>query len=320
MMRVKREKILITPAEDEGERIDKFIASKLHLTRSAAKKIIERGGLTVDDKPITSPHYRVKRDERIQVHLILPPTHSLISENIPLDIVYEDHYLILVNKPAGLIVHPAGRKTTGTLVNALLYHYGDAMLKVGGEERAGLVHRLDKDTSGIMLIAKDNNTHAELARQFLEREIQKTYIALVWGIPKNSEEEVSTPIGRSIGDRKKISIFSAKPREARTFFTVKERFEDFTLLEIRPQTGRTHQIRVHLASIGHPVIGDQLYGGKRRIYSSSLRSIRVTIKRQLLHAYKLIFYHPHQKKLMEFHTPLPDDMKKVISWAREHAK
>ncbi len=271
-------------------------------------------------RQIEIPHHKVKSTEIIEVQILPPSPPNFEAENIPLDVIYEDEYLLVINKPAGLIVHPAGEKKTGTLVNALLNHCGEEILKIGGNERGGLVHRLDKDTSGVMVIAKTEKTHAEIARQFKQREIEKTYIALVWGILKDNEGEINTPIGRSVGDRRKMSVFSAKLRESTTFFRVQERFQDFTLLELKPKTGRTHQIRVHLASIGHPVIGDAVYGGKKRTASSSLEDIKDKITRQFLHAYKLKFYHPELKKSVEFQAPLPEDMQYVISWARENAK
>lgn len=306
--------------KEENQRLDKFLSSKLKFSRSKVQKIIREGNVKINEETVDNPHHKIKLNEQIEGAILPPPPSTFKAEKIPLDIIYEDKHLILINKPAGLIVHPTGAKKTGTLINALLKHCGREILKIGGNERGGLVHRLDKDTSGIMVIAKDSKTHVELARQFKERETQKTYIALAWGTMKENKGEVNTPIGRSIGDRKKMSVFSAKLRNSQTFFYVKERFQGFMLLEVKPRTGRTHQIRVHLASIDHPIIGDSVYGGKKRISSSSLEKIRDKIQRQFLHAYKLKFYHPRLKKTVEFSAPLPKDMKYAISWAQKNAK
>ena len=306
--------------EEENQRLDKFLSSELGLSRSKIQKLIYEGNVQINQKPIGIPHHKVKTTETIEVQIPLFSSAHLEAENIPLNVIYEDKELVVINKPAGLVVHPAGEKKTGTLVNALLNHCGKEILKIGGNERGGLVHRLDKDTSGVIVIAKTEKMHAEIARQFKQREIEKTYIALAWGNFENNEGEINTPIGRSIGDRRKMSVFSAKVRESTTFFKVQERFRDFVLLELKPKTGRTHQIRIHLASIGHPIIGDAIYGGIKRIPSSSLNDIKDKINRQFLHAHKLKFYHPQLQKSVEFSAPLPEDMKFVISWAQENAK
>ncbi|MDD5455212.1 MAG: RluA family pseudouridine synthase [Candidatus Ratteibacteria bacterium] len=304
--------------EEENQRLDKFLLSKLGFSRSKAQKLIHNGNVKVNQKIIDIPHHRVKHSEIIEVQISPPSPTTVEAEDIPLNVLYEDKELIVINKPAGLVVHPAGEKKTQTLVNALLNHCGEEILKIGGNERGGLVHRLDKDTSGVMVIAKTENAHNEIAHQFQERKTEKTYIALAWGTIKEDTGEINAPIGRSIGDRRKMSVFSAKVRESTTFFRVLEIFQDFTLLELKPKTGRTHQIRVHLSSIGHPIIGDEVYGGKKRIASSSLKGIKDKIERQFLHAQKLRFYHPKLKKIMEFSAPLPEDMQYVIDWARKN--
>lgn len=307
-------------SKDINQRLDKFLSAKLGFSRSKVQKLIRNGNVRINQKTVIVPHHKIKTNESIEVQISLIPSKHPKAENIPLDVIYEDKYLIVINKPAGLIVHPAGEKKTETLVNALLNHCGEEILKIGGNERGGLIHRLDKDTSGVMVIAKTEKIHNEIARQFKEREIEKTYIALAWGIIKQDKSQINTPIGRSIGNRIKMSIFSAKVRESTTFFSIKERFQDFTLLELKPKTGRTHQIRVHLASIGHPIIGDGVYGGEKRTTSSSLKEIKNKITRQLLHAYKLKFYHPILNKSVEFSAPLPPDMEYVIDWARNNKK
>ena len=306
--------------KDKAQRLDKFLKGNLKFSRSKIQRFIHEGYVKINERVIYTPHHKIKPDETIELYIPPPSGPHFKAEEIPLNIIYEDSFLLVINKPPGLIVHPVGENKTGTLVNALLYHCGEEILKIGGNERGGLVHRLDKDTSGIMVIAKDNATHEGLSCQFKRREIQKTYITVVWGLPRNNEGKIDLPLGRSVGDHKKMGVFSKKLKEAETFFEVKERFTGFVLLEAKPKTGRTHQIRVHLASIGHPIIGDPLYGGKRRIHSSSLVAIKNEINRQLLHAYKLKFYHPQQKKLVQFKAPLPPDMRKVITWARGNAK
>ncbi|MFH1547758.1 MAG: RluA family pseudouridine synthase [Candidatus Omnitrophota bacterium] len=310
----------LSSIEEENQRLDKFLLLKLAFSRSKIQKLIYNGNVKINKKIVSIPHHKVKANETIEIKIsALPPT-NLEAEDIPLNIIYEDKELIVINKPAGLIVHPAGEKKSGTLVNALLNHCGKEISTIGGNERGGLVHRLDKNTSGVMVIAKTEKTHNEIARQFKQREIQKTYIALAWGIFKNNDGEVNTPIGRSIGDRRKMSVFSAKPRESTTFFNVQERFKDFALLQVKPKTGRTHQIRIHLSFIEHPIVGDEVYGGKKRISSSSLSEVKDKIKRQFLHAHKLKFYHPILKKSVEFEAPIPEDMEYVIKWAKKNAK
>jgi len=306
-------------AKQENQRLDKFLSERLRFSRSKVQKLIHNGKVKINQKVTETPHHKVKTNETIEVRIFPPQSSVLKAEDIPLNIIYEDEELIVINKPAGLVVHPTGEKKTQTLVNALLNHCGKEILKIGGNERGGLVHRLDKDTSGVMVIAKTEKTHNEIARQFKDREIEKTYIALAWGIIKEDKGKIDTPIGRSIGDRRKMSVFSAKVRESTTFFTVLERFKDFTLFELKPKTGRTHQIRVHLNSIGHPIIGDEVYGGKKRIASSSLKEVKNKIQRHFLHAEKLKFEHPELKKIVEFTAPLPEDMQYVLEWARKNA-
>jgi 23S rRNA pseudouridine1911/1915/1917 synthase len=303
---------------EENQRLDRFLSLKLGFSRSKVQKLIYNGNIKINDKPINIPHHKVKLNEIIEAQIAPPQNTHVKAENIPLNIIYEDEELIVINKQTGLVVHPAGENKTQTLVNALLHHCGEEILKIGGNERGGLVHRLDKDTSGVMVIAKTEKTHNEIARQFKDRKTQKIYIALAWGNFKENSGEINTPIGRSIGDRKKMSVFSAKARESQTLFTVKERFEDFALLELELKTGRTHQIRVHLSSIAHPIIGDGVYGGKKRLASSSLKEIKDKITRQMLHAHKLKFCHPKLRKVMQFEAPMPEDMKYAIEWARKN--
>jgi 23S rRNA pseudouridine1911/1915/1917 synthase len=310
------------PAEEKGRRLDQFLSSvdKLTLSRSQIKKLIDDGLITVNDRP-TEPSYKVKSDDRIKV--IIPPPRALTvkPQNIRLDIVYEDNDIIVVNKPKGMVTHPAPGNYDGTLVNALLYHC-DHLATLGAPLRPGIVHRLDKDTSGLIVAAKTDAAYASLAKQLKSRTMEKTYIALVHGVIKNDEGVIEARIGRHPVERKKMSVIesrgsrvtSQKSREAFTSYKVINRFsakggfasgeKDYTLIEVKIKTGRTHQIRVHMSHIGHPLVGDPTYGGKKGEFE---------LKGQLLHAKKLGFVHPGTGKFVEFETKLPKEMKEVIT-------
>ncbi|MBA3062507.1 MAG: RluA family pseudouridine synthase, partial [Atribacteria sp.] len=225
------------------------------------------------------------------------------AEAIPLDIIYEDEYLVVVNKPADMIVHPAGKIRSGTLVNALLYHCQDSLSGIGGVIRPGIVHRLDKDTSGLMVAAKNDFAHLDLSRQIKDHQVTKKYIALVHGNLRDDSGIIDAPIGRSLKNGKKMAVTEGKSREAITQFKVLKRFSGYTLVEATLRTGRTHQIRVHLAFIGYPIVGDQLYGHRKQ---------GLNISRQALHSHILGFVHPSSKKYMEFSAPLPKDMQELI--------
>ena len=327
----------VTPQEN-NQRLDRFIASRLppllrfakqsggggqaHLaiSRSQIQRIIHLGNVSINSAVVDVPHHKVKSGDKIQLCIPPPAAPSLETENIPLDVLYEDTHLLIINKPAGLVCHPVNKRIHRTLVNALMYHCKEALSNIGGDFRRGLVHRLDKDTSGVMVVAKDNATHTALSAQFKERKVKKVYVALAWGRFKEREQTISTPIGRSATHREKMSVFSPMSREARTSYEVKEQFLDFALLEVSLHTGRTHQIRVHLSSLGHAVVGDPLYGGRRRIQSSSLKDYPKPITRQLLHAHILGFHHPGKNEFVEFESPLPEDMRKVVEWAMGNQK
>jgi 23S rRNA pseudouridine1911/1915/1917 synthase len=259
------------------------------------------------------PSYRLRERERIEVTLLTPPPLEHPAEAIPLDILYEDSCLLVVNKPAGLVVHPAPGHCQGTLVNALLYHCR-ILSDGGGVERPGIVHRLDKETSGVLVVAKDTETHQALAWQFKEHTIRRNYLALVMGSLKKNRGEVDLPIGRDHWHRKKISPRTTRPKEALTRYRVVERFERATLLEVSPATGRTHQIRVHLASLSHPVAGDRLYGGAKAMVLGG-----VTIERHMLHAQLLGFRHPKRQEYCEFIVSPPADMMEVLARLRSGA-
>jgi len=267
--------------------------------------MIAEGDILVNGR-IVSRHYGVKEGDLITVKAPPAKPHRAFPEEIPLDIIYEDEAIIVLNKPAGMVVHPACGNYSGTLVNALLYHFPD-LAKGGFPEinRVGLVHRLDKNTSGVMVVAKNGISLSRLAKQFEDKKVEKVYIALVLGKIVNPEGSIEAPVGRKITNRRKMAVTSIRSRQAITDFRVREVLGDFTLLEVSPKTGRTHQIRVHLAHIGHPVVGDSEYGrpGPKNW----------GVNRQLLHAYKLRFVHPVRNEWMEFTAPLPKEFKRVIA-------
>ncbi len=287
---------------DRGFRIDQFLARHLaaSLSRSQIKRLIEAGEVHVGGAPVTTAHYRIKPGETIQVEWRPRQSDETRAEAIPIDIVYEDSDVLVVNKPPGMVVHPAHGNPSHTLVNALLYHV-QSLAKVGDPVRPGIVHRLDKDTSGLLVVAKNEFAHSTLARQFKEHSIDRTYEAFVRGVVQHNEGEIDEPVGRAFLNRKKVVVRPAGGKSALTYFRVKKRFGQATWLEIKPQTGRTHQIRVHLAHIGHPVLGDAFYG----IKSSG-------IDRQALHASSLGFTHPRTRERLSFQAPLPPDLQKLI--------
>lgn len=294
-----------------GKRLDIFISHfEPHISRSRIQTMIKEGLALVDGR-LEKPGYKVKRGEVISIVLPEQRTYNVMPEPIPLNIVYEDSHIVAVNKPAGLVVHPAPGNYTGTLVNALLYHY-PGLPSAAGSERAGLVHRLDKDTSGIMVIAKTPRALRILSEQFRQRMVQKRYLALVTGLIKKGSGVIEAAIGRHAKERKKISVYTRKPREAVTNYRVKERFGKATLLEVEIKTGRTHQIRVHLAHIGHPVLGDRVYGGVNAAKIGNL-----PILRQMLHAESLSIYHPETGHPITFIAPLPQDMAEIIGYLRK---
>ncbi|MBR0278207.1 MAG: RluA family pseudouridine synthase [Clostridia bacterium] len=288
---------------DESIRIDKFLTNKMpEITRSHIQKLIETGNVLADGIPIKS-NYKPKIGQNITV--IIPNAQSveITAENIDIDIVYEDEHLLIVNKPQNMVVHPAAGNYKGTLVNALMHHCGSSLSGINGEIRPGIVHRIDKDTSGLLLVAKNDIAHTELAKQIKEHTLTRKYIAIVHGNIKDDEGIIDSPIGRHPTDRKKMCITQKNSRNAVTHFKVLERFGTYTFVECRLETGRTHQIRVHMASIGHPVLGDKTYGVKKEKYNLS---------GQLLHAKVLGFIHPYTKKYMEFETDIPDRFIKFL--------
>lgn len=294
--------------ENAGERIDAFLASKLHdVTRSWLQKLIEAGNVSVEGREKLAKNYKLRAGDRLTVELPEPETLDVLPENIPLDIVYEDKYLLVVNKPSGMVVHPAVGNHTGTLVNAVMFHCGDQLSSINGVVRPGIVHRIDKDTSGLLVIAKTDAAHRGLAEQFAVHSIKRAYRAVVYNNIKEDDGRVDAPIGRNPKDRLKMAVVSAdKGRRAVTNYHVIERSGKFTYVECRLETGRTHQIRVHMAYIGHPLLGDPLYGPRKGMSG---------VTGQALHAKELGFVHPITGEYMEFDSELPSEFVKALKKA-----
>ena len=296
---------MVVGREDANRRLDSYLASNLAgVTRSQAKRLIEMEHVTVDAY-VAKPSHLVKAGEKITVKIPPPVEPNAAPQDIPLDVIFEDAALLVVNKPAGLVVHPAHGHASGTLVNAVLAHCPQ-VADVGGPDRAGIVHRLDKDTSGLILIAKDEATHAALQRQFKHRQVTKTYLALVEGPVQPREGIVEAPVGRDKRQRKKMAVVRSG-RQARTMYRAVEYFDDHTLLEVRPHTGRTHQVRVHLAWLGYPIVGDAVYGHRRQ---------RLLRGRHFLHAARLRFTHPATGEEVEFEAPLPPKLAAILKRLR----
>ncbi|HEC21792.1 MAG TPA: RluA family pseudouridine synthase [Chloroflexi bacterium] len=300
------ESIFRLTAEEGGQRLDQFIAASIpDLSRSAAQRLIRSGDVRVNDR-MTKPSYRLEPGDAITVTIPPPESETVLPEDIPLDVLYEDTDLVVINKPAGMVVHPAYGHTGGTVVNAALARWPE-MIGVGGAKRAGIVHRLDKDTSGVMVLARTPAALADLQRQFRERTIYKRYLALVEGIPASSQGVIEAPIGRDPRQRKRMAVRRGG-REARTRYTLIEAFEEHALLSVEPLTGRTHQIRIHLAWLGHPVAGDPIYGYRKQ---------RIKMKRLFLHAAELHLDSPSTGERMRFEAPLPPDLQHVLERLRQ---
>lgn len=300
-------KILVQTSE-AGERIDTFLAIKTGITRSQIQRLITKGNVLVNSKNV-SRNYRLKTKDLITLSIPDKETEELLPEPIPIEIIYKDKYLVVVNKPAGMVVYPAAGHAHGTLMNALSYRC-KKFATLGGPLRPGVVHRLDKDTSGVIVIALDDKAYYNLIEQFKRREINRRYIALIYGNLREDEGEISLRIGRSESDRKKMSTRVRKGKEAVTRWKILERFGKATLIAVRLGTGRTHQIRVHFASIGHPVLGDRTYGKKVEIEAKSRK--KILFPRQMLHAEILGFAHPDSGEYLEFSSPVPEDMAERI--------
>jgi 23S rRNA pseudouridine1911/1915/1917 synthase len=311
------EKIELTfPGGGEPERLDSFIARMVgDLTRSAVQKLVEGGQATVSGVPQRAS-LKLKGGERITLLIPPPRAAEASAEDIPLDILYEDGDLVVINKPAGMVVHPGAGTSGGTLVNALLGHCDD-LSGIGGTMRPGIVHRIDKETSGILVVAKNDRAHASLAHQFKEHTIKRVYLAIVYGSLKGEKGKIESVIGRHPVDRKRMSGKARRGKHAVTHWQVVGRFSGITLLRLRLETGRTHQIRVHLSEAGYPLVGDKVYGGHGRLASVAdpqLEGLIRGLDRQALHAKTLGFIHPATGLYLEFDTDLPADMARIIGY------
>jgi 23S rRNA pseudouridine1911/1915/1917 synthase len=300
---------LVVGSDEAGVRIDRYLAGVLAgQSRSQIQRLIKEGKVRVGEQPVRSNRL-VHAGETIVVEIPEPVTASLDGEALDLNIVYQDSDVVVVDKPAGMVVHPAAGHAQGTLVNALLHQVTD-LSGIGGELRPGIVHRLDRGTSGLMVIAKNDKAHAELARQFHDREVEKEYVALVWGLVQ-AGRRIDLPIGRDPADRKKMSARARRARSAATRITKALHLPGVSLLHVAISTGRTHQIRVHLSEIGHPIVGDAVYGGVRRRMAGTLRPV-LGLDRPFLHAGRLVFHHPSDGRTMAFESPLPNDLQSVL--------
>ena len=289
-----------------GERLDKVISQKLKsISRETVQRMIDEENVLLNGKK-SKPSYRVCFGDHIFVKKEVPVEIELKPQDIPLDIVYEDKDILVVNKQKGLVVHPGNGNMDGTLVNAIMNHCKEDLSGIGGKIRPGIVHRIDKDTSGLLIVAKNDESHINLSNQIKNHEVKKTYIALVRGSTKENNATIDMPIARSSKDRKKMAV-SKNGKKAVTHFRVIERFEGFTLLEVNIETGRTHQIRVHLSHIGYPIVGDEVYSNGKNPFN---------VKGQMLHSYKLNFVHPVSGKEMECVAPIPEYFEEVLKELR----
>jgi 23S rRNA pseudouridine1911/1915/1917 synthase len=304
--------VRLAPAH-AGWRLDRALAAAVPtLSRERLKALIRSGGVEAQGKAVRDPATKVHGGESLRVEVPEPrPAHNE-PQAIPLKIVFEDEHLLVVDKPAGLVVHPAAGNFDGTLVNALLHHCGGSLSGIGGVARPGIVHRIDKDTSGLLVVAKTDVAHEGLAKQFAAHSIDRRYLAIVSGVPIASEGTVDAPLARSSANRKKIAVVEgARGKRAITHWTRLKVLKDATLVECRLETGRTHQVRVHMASIGHPLIGDPVYGRAGKAHCKLLNELGFA--RQALHAAELGFTHPVTKNRLSFASPLPPDMQELLS-------
>lgn len=295
---------------DVNKRIDLFLNEELEeMSRSSLQKLIDKGNVTVNSKAVNK-NYKLRVGDVVEVNIPEPEGINVEGENIPLDILFEDNDLIVINKPQNMVVHPAPGHYSGTLVNALMYHCGDNLSGINGVMRPGIVHRIDKDTSGVLVIAKSDLAHNSLSKQLAEHTMTRVYNAIVYNGFDNDEGSVSTLIGRSQNDRKKMAVLRRGGREAITHYKVLDKMGKFTLVELQLETGRTHQIRVHMAHIGHPLLGDPVYGPKKQVFN---------LQGQVLHAKVLGFIHPRSGEYMEFKTELPEYFNKIIDLLKKQA-
>jgi 23S rRNA pseudouridine1911/1915/1917 synthase len=309
----------IVDSEDDGERLDVFLNNSIpELSRSRVQKAIRNGDVVKGGEKETKQSKAVHEGEKVELTFSPPRPLEAVPEDIPLDILYEDDNLLVVNKPAGMVVHPAPGHRRGTMVNALLYHC-DNLSGIGGVLRPGIVHRLDKGSSGLLVVAKDDRSHISLSRQLAERKVKRIYRAIIWGEMKEKEGAIDRPIGRSPRNRKKMAVVERGGRSAVTYYRVLDTNPPFQYIEVKLGTGRTHQIRVHLSHISHPVLGDPVYGGRKlrrnalgRPEMERAEQALSLIERQALHAGQLSFLHPRDGEVVEFKARPPDDFSKVL--------
>ena len=307
---------LVAEVTDAGTRLDAFVSATGELTRSAAARLIEEGAITVGGKAVAK-NYKLRAGDEVEILLPEPAPSEAQPEDIALDVVYEDSDIIVINKPVGMVVHPAAGNEQGTLVNALLYHCGDSLSGIGGVVRPGIVHRIDKDTSGLLVVAKNDDAHNYLAERIKTHEVGRIYYALLVGNLKEDQGTVDAPIGRHPRDRKKMAVLGAtdgRSRNAVTHYEVLERYRGYCFVRCRLETGRTHQIRVHMAHLGHPLVGDVTYGGGKTKFELSNKSL---IEGQCLHAGELKLTHPRTGEEMHFKSELPREMQILIEKMRK---
>jgi 23S rRNA pseudouridine1911/1915/1917 synthase len=312
--------------KQDGKRIDAYLAARFtDFSRAVIQKVIDAGGVSVNGAVVTRASAKVHTGDLIRIHLPDIRTGPPAAEDIPIRVVYEDEALVVIDKDPGIIVHPAKGNWSGTVVNALQFHF-EKLSTVGGEERPGVVHRLDKDTTGLLLVAKDDRAHKALAMQFETRAVKKEYLAIAYGEPDRDSDRIDQPIGMHPVQREKMAIRRLEDgaRTAVSFYEVVERFKGYSFIRVKPETGRTHQIRVHLAHIGHPIVADKMYAGRDRLTLGDLAGAeapdadRVLISRQALHAHRLSLTHPFTAQRLDLESPLPADMAGTLVALREH--
>ncbi len=295
---------------ESASRLDALLSEKSGLSRSLSQKLIEGGGVSVNGRVVLQKSTKLKAGDEVRYTVPEPCEYEVSAENIPLDIVYEDSDLLVVNKAKGMVVHPAPGNYEGTLVNALMYHCKDSLSGINGIMRPGILHRIDKDTSGLLVVAKNDNAHIKLAQQIKEHSFTRVYNALTMGVPKNEKGTINAPIGRNPNDRKKMCVIAQNSKEAITHYHVLEDFGKYALCQMKLETGRTHQIRVHMSHIGYPIVGDMLYAPKNG-------QNQFGISGQTLHAKVLGFVHPVSGEYMEFSSDLPQYFNDVLSKLRK---
>lgn len=308
--------------ESRGKRLDSWLSEAYEdFSRSYLQRLIRSGNIEIDGKPV-KPGKKLNGDETITIQLPPPVNADILPEDIPLDIVYEDEDILIVNKPKGMVVHPAPGHASGTLVNALMYHCGDSLSGINGIQRPGIVHRIDRDTTGLLVVCKNDASHAAVAAQLAEHSLTRRYVALITGCPNTDEGTVDAPIGRSRNNRLKMAVDYMNGKTAVTHYQVLEKFQGFSLVECRLETGRTHQIRVHMSFIGHPVAGDPLYASTGQTLhirvkeNGCAKTCPVQLEGQALHAMKLGLVHPTTGEYMEWEAPLPKYFEDLLNLLR----